>query len=83
MRRFIHVDDRSQSTSLPECLDGNVAEDNSVRVIEGFVDRLDLYTFCFEVAMVRGSTGTGHRCARITMLTDGSSALYRRLAYRG
>ena len=81
MRRFIHVDDRSQSTSLPECLDGNVAEDNSVRVIEGFVDKLDLGTFCFEVAKVRGSTGTGHRCVRITMWADGSGAPYRRPRY--
>jgi len=42
MKRFIEGEDRTQSTLLPECIDDYVAEDNPVRVIEAFVDELDL-----------------------------------------
>ena len=34
--------DRRQPTLLPECLDDYVAEDNPVRVVDVFVDELDL-----------------------------------------
>lgn len=42
MRRFVEGADRGQSTLLPECLDDWVGEDNPVRVIDAFVDALDL-----------------------------------------
>ena len=42
MKRFIEGEDRTQITLLPECLDDYVAEDNPVRVVEVFVDELDL-----------------------------------------
>jgi transposase len=42
MKRFIEGEDRTQSTLLPECIDDYVTEDNPVRVIEAFVDELDL-----------------------------------------
>ncbi len=42
MKRFIEGEDRTQVTLLPECLDDYVAEDNPVRVVEVFVDQLDL-----------------------------------------
>jgi transposase len=42
MKRFIEGEDRSQSTLFPEHLDDYIAEDNSVRVIDVFVDELDL-----------------------------------------
>lgn len=42
MKRFIEGLDRGQQTLLPECLDDWVAEDNPVRVIDAFVDALDL-----------------------------------------
>jgi transposase len=50
MKRFIEGDDRSQSTLLPESLDDYVADDNPVRVIEVFVDGLDLGKLGFEGA---------------------------------
>jgi transposase len=37
-----------QSTLLPECLDDYIADDNPVRVIEVFVDELDLGKLGFE-----------------------------------
>jgi len=42
MRRFVEGADRKQATLFPECLDDWIAEDNPVRVIDAFIDRLDL-----------------------------------------
>ncbi len=42
MKRFIEGLDRGQSTLFPECLGDWVDEDNPVRVIEAFVEALDL-----------------------------------------
>ena len=42
MKRFVEGTDRSQSTLLPECLEDWIAEDNPVRVIDVFVEELDL-----------------------------------------
>ncbi len=42
MKRFVEGADRGQSTFLPECLDDWIGEDNPVRVIDVFVDELDL-----------------------------------------
>ena len=42
MRRFVEEMDRSQSTLFPECLEDWIAEDNPVRVVDVFVDELDL-----------------------------------------
>ena len=42
MSGFIQGDDRHQATLFPEQLDDYIAEDNSVRVIDVFVDDLDL-----------------------------------------
>jgi transposase len=42
MRRFVEGVDRSQSTLFPECLEDWIIEDNPVRVIDVFVDELDL-----------------------------------------
>ena len=50
MKRFIEGADRSQVTLLPECLDDYIAEDNPVRVVDAFVDELDLWDLGFESA---------------------------------
>jgi len=42
MKRFVEGADRGQSTLFPECLDDWVDENNAVRVIDVFVDELDL-----------------------------------------
>ena len=42
MKRFVQGIDRAQSTLLPECLEDWIDEDNPVRVIDAFVDALDL-----------------------------------------
>jgi transposase len=57
MKRFIEGEDRKQVTLLPECLDDFVAEDNPVRIIEAFVEELDLGSLGFDGAM---PSTTGH-----------------------
>jgi transposase len=42
MKRFIEGEDRSQVTLLPACLEDYISEDNPVRVVDVFVDELDL-----------------------------------------
>lgn len=56
MSRFVQGADRRQPTLLPECLDDYVAEDNPVRVVDVFVDELDLEDLGFE-GMTPAATG--------------------------
>ena len=48
MKRFVEGADRGQSTLLPECLDDWIDEENPVRVIDAFVDALDLASLRFD-----------------------------------
>jgi transposase len=48
MPRFIEGQDRQQVTLLPESLDDFIAEDNAVRVVDAFVNELDLQALGFE-----------------------------------
>jgi transposase len=48
MKRFVAGADRGQSTLLPECLDDFIDESNPVRVIDGFVEALDLAEMGFD-----------------------------------
>src|SRR5438128_10191333 len=48
MKRFIEGTDRGQSTLFPECLEDWVDENNSVQVIDVFVDELDLAELGFD-----------------------------------
>jgi len=50
MKRFIEGENRAQSTLFPESLDEYIAEDNAVRVVDAFVDKLDLKQLGFERA---------------------------------
>jgi len=48
MKRFVQGECRTQSTLLPELLDDYITENNPVRVIDVFVDELDLGHLEFE-----------------------------------
>ena len=48
MKRFIEGENRSQSTLFPERLDDYIAEDNPVRVVDVFIDELDLGQLGFQ-----------------------------------
>jgi transposase len=49
MKRFIAGEDRQQITLLPGCLDNSITADNPVRLIEVFVDELDLTALAQQV----------------------------------
>ena len=48
MKRFIEGADRTQVSLLPDCVDDYVGTDNPVRVIEAFVEQLELREMGFE-----------------------------------
>jgi transposase len=48
MKRFVEGADRGQSTLLPECLDDWIDANNPVRVIDAFVEALDLAELGFD-----------------------------------
>jgi transposase len=50
MSRFIEGEDRLQQSLLPSCIDDYVSEDNPVRVVEAYVDELDLAALGFDRA---------------------------------
>jgi transposase len=56
MKRFVEGEDRLQAALLPHCLDDYVTEDNPVRVIEAFIDGLDLAMLGF-AGVVPETTG--------------------------
>ena len=49
MKRFVEGVDRNQATLFPERLDDYVGDDNPVRVIDAFIDALDLGALDFDV----------------------------------
>jgi transposase len=48
MKRFVEGEDRKQAVLLPEYLEGYVSDDNPVRVVDVFVDELDLRDLGFD-----------------------------------
>ena len=56
MRRFVEGVDRSQTTLFPESLDDWIDENNPIRVIDAFVDALDLRGLGFD-GVVPEATG--------------------------
>jgi transposase len=50
MKRYVEAENRSQSTLFPESLDDYIAADNPVRVVDVFVDELDLKQLGFDGA---------------------------------
>src|SRR5712671_1870389 len=56
MHRFIDGEDRMQQALLPHCLDDYVSEDSPVRVVDVFIDELDLAALGFS-GVVPEATG--------------------------
>jgi transposase len=56
MKRFVECEERRQGVLLPEYLDDYIAEDNPVRVIDMFVEELELGTLGF-AGVVPEATG--------------------------
>jgi transposase len=57
MGRFIEGCDRQQKLLFPDCVDDYVCEDSLVRVIDVFIDELDLLTLGFSGSATTGRPG--------------------------
>ncbi|PQP00716.1 IS5/IS1182 family transposase [Pseudomonas frederiksbergensis] len=55
MKRFIQGEHRGQSTLLPDSLDDYVNDSNPVRIVDVFVDELDLVNLGFDGAIPAGT----------------------------
>ena len=60
MKRFVEGVDRSQSTLFPDRLEDWIGDDNAVRVIDVFVDELDLGGLSFGRAAPRATGRPGY-----------------------
>ena len=63
MKRFVEGVDRDQTSFLPECLEDFVDEDNAVRVVDAFVEALDLGDLGF-IGVAPQATGRPTRTRR-------------------
>lgn len=68
MKRFIEGDDRAQKTLLPHCLEDFVSEDNPVRVVDVFIDGLNLEQLGFEGALPAMTGRPGYHPATLLKL---------------
>jgi transposase len=68
MKRFIEGEDRSQITLFPERLEDYVTEDNPVRVVDAFVDQLDLVGLGFNRVIPRRTGHPIYRCSDLLKL---------------
>lgn len=68
MARFIEGVDRTQSTLFPERLEDFIEAENPVRVIEAFVETLDLSELGFERAAPRSTGRPGYHPATLLKL---------------
>ncbi len=72
MKRFIEGEDRGQSILFPEHLDDYVGEDNAVRVVDVFVDELDLGGLGFGRVVPQATGGPGyHPCVLLKLYIYG------------
>ena len=68
MKRFIEGVDRSQTTLFPERLEDWIDDDNAVRVIDVFVDELELFELGFERVAPKGTGRPGYHPAAMLKL---------------
>ena len=66
MKRFIEGENRFQSTLFPESLEEYIAADNAIRVVDAFVEKLDLKQLGFDRAEPSATGRPGYQPA--TML---------------
>ena len=65
MRRFVKGENRGQATLLPASLEDYVGEDNPVRVIDAFIDELDLGALGFSGVVPEATGRPGYHPAML------------------
>ena len=74
MKRFVEGTDRHQGTLFPECLEDWICEDNPVRVIDVFVDELDLPWADGDPLVAHQAVELAGRCGAAAVATTASMA---------
>ncbi len=81
MKRFIEGENRSQTTLFPESLDDYIAEDNAVRFIDAFVNKLDCQALGFRRAEPSATGRPGYHpstmmlCRKLDLFADAFVAI--------
>ncbi len=75
MKRFVEGVDRDQAVLFPECLEDWVDQNNAVRVIEAFVEALDLGDLGFGDVDPKATGRPAHHPSVLSRLTAPSSRL--------
>ena len=79
MKRFVEGIDRSQSTLFPDRLEDWIDDDNSVRVVDVFVDELDLGGLGFDRVVPQATGRPGyHPCVLLKLYIYGYLTLSAR-----
>ena len=65
MKRFVESENRGQATLLPASLEDYVGEDNPVRVIDAFIDELDLGALGFSGVVPQATGRPGYHPAAL------------------
>jgi len=71
MSRFIEGEARSQATLFPEALDDYIAEDNPVRVVDVFVDEIDLSGMGFNITPAETGRPSYHPATMLKLFIYG------------
>jgi transposase len=78
MKRFIEGEERGQVSLMPECLDDFIAEDNPVRIVDAFVEELELQGLGF-VGAEPADTGRPSYHPAVCSRSTSTAILYGRL----
>jgi transposase len=68
MKRYIEGEARHQGTLFPECLEDYITENNPVRVVDVFVDELDLAKLGFNGVFPAATGRPGYHPATLLKL---------------
>ena len=68
MPRFIVGEARAQASLFPECLDDYMDDDNPVRVVEAFVDGLNLGALRFERTQAKATGRPGYESSTLVKI---------------
>ena len=60
MKRFVEEHDRTQSILFPERLDDYISAENPIRVVDAFVERLDLKEVGFDRVIPKATGRPGY-----------------------
>jgi transposase len=80
MKRFIAGQDRSPRTLFPESREDDIAEDNPVRVVDVFVDGLDLGQQGFDGMQPEATGRPSYHPAALLRARDGLESVVHRVA---